>query len=84
MRYLPVGVKTGIPDDTVPPAGKPRVQAPNGVLHVQARVQDQVLGACVRRMYGGVRLPPPRRPHEPAVSLRARGPLARNSHARRY
>ena len=32
-------------------------------------------------MHGGVRLSPARRPHEPAVPLRPRGAVARDSHA---
>lgn len=84
MRAVPVVHEAALSDDVLPVARQSRVPPSDRVLHVQARVQDQVHRTGVRRVHGSVRLPATGGSHEPAVPVRARRPLARDTHSRRH
>jgi len=81
VRPVFVVAKDHLSADAVPAARQPRVPALNRVLHLQAGVQDQVLGARVRRLHGRIRLPAAGGANEPAVPLRARRSVAGDTRA---
>ena len=81
---LPLVSQDLLPELFLPPPRKPRVSPLDRLLHLQDRVQAQVLRARVRRMHRVVLRAAPRGDHEQTVLVHTRRDIARAPHDRRH
>lgn len=80
---LPLVSQDLVSQQLVVTQGQPRMQASDGLLHLQAGVQAQILGECLRSMYGVFLHPSPSRCHEQAIPVYTWRTESRITYARR-